>query len=374
MSSDTQPKPLFVDDFGPATSFLVVRLGAIGDVLRVCPAVLCLRKAYPDAKIAWAVEQWVAPLLKHCPIVDRIHILDRAELDRGGLRALKEMGRFSREIRACRYNVALDFHGRFKSALVAWLSGAPIRVGYAKGQSTEMNHLFTNRHVFLENKPLNRIHRFFRLLEALGIRTAFNIGNIGISLPDAEKQAAQQWYDDAGRPALAVYAGSSTKQSAYHRWPVEKWIALLDRTGKEGISSVLFWGPDEEAFTREIHDKVSTACLMAPKTNLSEMMSMLACFPAFIGGNTAAMHMSWMQGVPVVFFPGPADPRIDGPIGPVAGYPLKVDHLVRHGISKRFQADVTTQVNIDEAYTAVIQCMDLAGSGRGSSATDGALG
>ena len=99
---------------GEAESYLVVRLGAVGDALRVCPAVRRLRRERPHARIGWAVENWVYPVLAPSSDVDRFHILDRRALRAGGRAALREMRRFSGEVRGAHYDVALDFHGHLK--------------------------------------------------------------------------------------------------------------------------------------------------------------------------------------------------------------------------------------------------------------------
>jgi len=359
---------VFGKDVYAAEAYLVVRLGAIGDVLRVCPALAALRKARPDAKIGWAVEGWAAPLLKYCPAIDRLHLLDRGALSAGWGAAIQEMRRFVQELREAHYTVALDFHGRFKSGWVTRFSGATTRIGYAQGQSTEFNHLFTNRQIRLSDPKENRVLRFLNLLKPLEMDARFDLNDIGIVLPEAEMAAARQGYAEMGRPDLAVFAGCSTHQSAYHRWPMEKWIALLQQTGKAGISSVLFWGPDEAELSQKIVEAAGTGCRLAPQTALVEMMARIGCFPAFIGGNTAAMHMAWMQGVPTVFFPGPADPKTDGPLDPVPGFPLRAEHLLRADRSKRHQAEVTSAVSVEEAFAAVQACLDV-GVSRKNNAT-----
>src|SRR6185295_6465046 len=97
-------------DPASARRFLVMRLGAIGDCLRVLPAVARLRRERPDAVIGWAVEHWVHPVLSGNPLIDRFHILDRRELKGGLSRALAEVRRFTREVRAHDYEVLLEFH------------------------------------------------------------------------------------------------------------------------------------------------------------------------------------------------------------------------------------------------------------------------
>lgn len=341
-----------------ANSFLIVRLGAIGDALRVCPAVRRLRRDRPDARIGWAVEHWVQPMLAGNANVDRFHVLDRRLIRRGGLSALREWRRFLSDIRRAGYEVALDFHGRFKSGVVTRLSGAKWRVGYPKGQSTEGNHLFTNVRVTLDDPLENRVQRFLHLLEPLGISVAFDPADLGLPRdPDAAAQAAQ-WYEEAGRPDVAVYPGTSKHQERYHRWPAEKWVALLKRLDERGLRSAAFWGPDDAEYTAAIVKDADGDCILGPETTLTEMMAMVGRFRAFIGTNTAAMHMAWMQGVPTAVFTGPAEPRTDAPLPPVPSRALRADAAVRAGVSKRRQPDVVAAVSVDEAADAVVGLLE----------------
>lgn len=341
-----------------AESYLVVRLGALGDALRVCPAVRRLRRERPNARIAWAVEHWVHPLLAHSRDVDRFHILDRRALRAGGRTALREMRRFAGEVRSARYEVALDFHGRAKSGFVTRSSGARWRLGYPSGQSTEMNHLFTNVHVRLDDPAENRVLRFLHLLEPLRISTDYDPADLGLPIEPGAIESASEWYECAGRPEVAIFAGSSMSQSAYHRWPAVHWAKLLNQLGDQGIRSMAFWGPDEEMFTREIVARAGPSCRLSPSTRLPEMMAMLGRFSAFIGSNTAAAHMAWMQGVPTAMFTGVAELRTDAPLAPVRSRTLRADDKVRIGASKRRQPEVVSAVPVDAAYRAVCELLE----------------
>lgn len=336
-----------------ADSFLAVRLGALGDALRVCPAVRRIRRERPRARIGWAVEDWVHPLLAPSRDVDHFHILRRGELRAGGLRALREWRRFLGELRAARYDVALDFHSRFKSGVVTRFCGAQWRVGYPRGQDTEMNHLFTNVHVPLADNDESRVLRFLHILAPLGIPTDYDPEDLGLPIDPSAVEKARAWYAQAGRPEVAVFAGSSQHQAGYNRWPEVKWVELLRRLAADGMRTVVFWGPAEEFYTQEIVKAVGEGCQAGPRTTLPEVMAMLGQFRAFIGSNTAAMHMAWMQGVPTVFFCGPPEPRTHAPLPPVPGRALRADAQVRTGVSKKKQPEVVAAVTVDEAFAAV---------------------
>jgi len=335
----------------------VVRLGAIGDALRVCPAVRRLRRERPNARIAWAVEHWVHPVLEANPNVDRFHVLDRRLVRKGGLTALREWRRFLSEVRSERYEVALDFHGRLKSGIVTRASGARWRLGYPAGQSTEGNHFFTNTKVRLDDPLENRVERFLHLLAPLGMDTRPDANDLGVAVARDRIDAATAWYETAGRPEIAAYPGTSHNR-AYTRWPAEKWQELLRKLANAELRCVVFWGPDDEPLAREICVGAGESCTLAPRTTLPEMMAMLGRFRVFIGANTAAMHMAWMQGVPTAVFTGPVQPQTDSPLPPVPFRGLRAEDRYKPGVKKRQQTEVVTGVTVEEALSAIRELLE----------------
>src|ERR1700676_1724415 len=108
--------------------FLIVRLGSLGDLVHTLPAVAALRASFPSAAIDWAVEEKWVPLISLVEGINRIIPLRRT---RAGYFAC--VGR----LRAGRYTCAVDFQGLYKSALLAWLSGAARRVGFDRQSARE---------------------------------------------------------------------------------------------------------------------------------------------------------------------------------------------------------------------------------------------
>ncbi len=334
-----------------ASRFLVVRLGAIGDCLRVVPALRRLRRERPGAHIAWAIENWAHGAVSACSAVDRFHILDRGRLGAGPRGALTELARFKAELAAEGYQVALDFHARLKSGVVTRMSGAPCRIGYGRADATEGNHLFTNIHVRLEDPSESRVLRYLELLGPLGIPTEYGPELAGLDLEAEDLEMAQGWHQKAGRPRLAVYPGTSARRAG-ERWPSNKWIALLAQLARDGVRPVVFWGPSDQHSAAEIADGAGVE--LAPRSTLGEMMAMLGLFDCFVGADTAAMHMSWLQGVPAVFFSGPRLARTDAPLAPVPSRALCASrYLVEGRRYGRQPKETVTEVSVEEALTAV---------------------
>jgi len=344
---------------------LVLRLGAIGDVLRVLPAVRKLRRSIYDVRIGWAVESGAYPIVAGNPNVDVFHVIDRRALDGSPRRALREIRRVLGEIRREDYDVVLDFHGRLKSGILSRLSGVPQRIGFSRADATEGNHLFNNIHVRLADTWENRVLRFLHLLAPLGIDTSYDPSDTGFYLDPEVRRVAAAWYVSVGEPPVIAYPGTSAPRRR-ERWPETKWIELLRRLGREGIRSVVFWGPEEAALCAHIAEASGPACTLAPATTLPEMMAMIGCFSTYIGCDTAAMHMAWLQGVPTGVFCGTKPPRTAAPLPPVPCYVLRAeDYLLRGQPPRRQPPELVTAVPVGEAFEAVEQLLS-AGRMRGS--------
>ena len=150
---------------------LIVRLGAIGDVIRTLPALRALRHNLPDASIAWVVEDRAASLLINHPDLNKVFVLPRKEWQKNPLsvKTIKEIIRLTKKLRKENFDLVLDFHGLFKSGLITFLTGVEHRVGYARKFSKEGNYLFTNDRVALPDYKINRVEKnlIIRLVAAI---------------------------------------------------------------------------------------------------------------------------------------------------------------------------------------------------------------
>jgi len=153
----------------------VIRLGAIGDVVRTLPAVSALRSAYPSARITWLVERAASGILEGQPWIDEVLVFPRERL-RAALRGARvatlarELGAFVRSLRAERFDLVLDFHAILKSGLLARASGAPLRAGYAPPLGRELAWLFANSRARVAPARVSRFDRNAALVRHLGVR------------------------------------------------------------------------------------------------------------------------------------------------------------------------------------------------------------
>jgi len=115
------------------TRVLIVRLGALGDVVHAIPVAAALRRAFPEARIDWLVSAKHREILDLVPVIDRRLVIN----DRGGANGGSSLLSAIRELRAARYDVAIDLQGLIKSALLARASGAPRVAGFTASYARE---------------------------------------------------------------------------------------------------------------------------------------------------------------------------------------------------------------------------------------------
>lgn len=285
---------------------LIVRLSAIGDVVRVAPALHMLRTAFPHAQIDWAVEPKSAAILEDHLELDEVLVFERPE---GRWNAMLAFVRFLKSIRAGQYDIVIDYHGLLKSGLITWASGAPERYGFARPRSREGSYIFTNRKVKLGEAMLNRIEENLQLTEALASRRPSL--DMGFTVPEGIQTEVERYFEEtfhSGKIVVALHVPVDRKEKA---WPLEHFAALSDMLQRDGrFEAVLTWGPGQFEAVQEVAQKARSAPTIAPEmASLKQYMWFIHCADLYCGGDTGPMHLAWAMGTSVVALFGGTDPR-----------------------------------------------------------------
>ncbi len=301
---------------------LVIRLSAIGDVVRTLPAANAVRNSFPKAHIAWVVEEKARDILAYQPEIDETIVFQRNKWKKGILNPLTFLGtvgevyRFIRDLRSKDWDISLDFHGILKSGLISYASGARERVGFARGYCKEWNHLFNNRKVRPRSNRISRFERNFALLDYLDIDGRRKGVNLHVSQGDADY--VDQFFHDCGRPVsgllVAIHPGTSPKMPN-KRWAPAKYSELADRLVEEFKASVLFtWGPGERPMVDEVRCRMRRESMVAPETrSLKQLAEIFRRCSMYVGSDTGPMHIASLVGTPVVGIYGPTDPIVHAP-------------------------------------------------------------
>ena len=117
---------------------LILRLSAVGDVIRTLPAVKTIKTNFPAASITWIVEEPSKALIESQPEVDEVILFPRRRWSegihslKGWWRTIGEIRTFIQSLRKKKFDLVLDFHGILKSGLLSFLSGSPQRIGFER--------------------------------------------------------------------------------------------------------------------------------------------------------------------------------------------------------------------------------------------------
>lgn len=158
-------------------SILIIKPSSLGDVVHTLPAVAAIRDAHPAAEITWVINPEWATLLRGNPDVNHVHIFPRGDF--AGLNAPRTLWPWLRKTRSLRPDVALDFQGLLRSALIGKISGAPEFWGMSDGR--EGSRLFYKRTAKVDGAA-HAVDRYLKLAEAFGAP----IGSLRFPLPSGD--------------------------------------------------------------------------------------------------------------------------------------------------------------------------------------------
>lgn len=305
---------------------LIVRLGAMGDILHALPAVTALRLAHPGWQIGWVVEPRWQPLLKagNCnqapengenraaatPVVDRLHFAPSREWKRDPFSASTRtaIGALRRELREAEYSAVLDLQGAIRSAVISRMSGCPRRIGEASPREWPAQWFFTERVV---TRGAHVIDQDVELASAVA---GDALSAVDPQLPvdfEAESWCAA-WlaatFPGASRPIALITPGAGWGAK---RWPAERYADVARGLVQRGFDVVVNAGPGEESLAATIASG-GAAVLLA---TLPQLIAFTRRIALCIGGDTGPLHLASALGRPVVGIYGPTDPSRNGPYG-----------------------------------------------------------
>jgi heptosyltransferase-1 len=268
---------------------LVVRLGAMGDIIHALPAAASLKHGFPGCQVTWVVEPRWAPLLEGNPFVDRVVLPDR--------RTVAGLARFWRELRDERFDFAVDFQGLVKSALVACAARTERIYGFDRSVVREsLAALFYSDKVAA--RSVHRVDRNLDLAAAAGASTALH----SFPLPPGRAEGELP----AGTFVLASpLSGWRSKQ-----WPLDYYARLAKRLRREMGVPLVLNGPlaEREALA-------GVADTMLHLSSIEGLIDATRRAAAVVGVDSGPLHVAAALGRPGVAIFGPTDPAQTGPYG-----------------------------------------------------------
>jgi heptosyltransferase-1 len=300
---------------------LIVRLSALGDVVMASGLIPALRARYPQAELHWVCEAACVPLLRHNPRLASVIVWPRQEWEQlararrylalwGAIRA------FRAQLRALRFDLVLDAQGLLKSALIAWLTGAPRRVGLiAREGSRWLVHEVATPPAGADPVMGSEYRYLARWLGALegSFQPDLAVGEAPRS--QAREVLAQAVAGAAAGPrpltAIAALAPFTTRPQKH--WVDAHWQALFEQLLARGLRPVVLGGPADREAAQRLVAAVPGAISLAGALRLDESAALIAEAQLLIGVDTGLTHMGSALGVPTVALFGSTCPYRQGP-------------------------------------------------------------
>ena len=293
---------------------LIVRLGALGDIVHAIPVAAALRRAFPSARIDWLVSAKHRDILDLVPVIDRRLVIN----DRGDASGGTTLWAAIRELRRQRYDVAIDLQGLIKSAVLARSSGAARVIGFSSAYAREplARFFYTRAYdagrggLFDPRETRHVVEINLGVLGLLGITS----GSPEFPIDRVESVAARQAADAAGGRYALLNPGAAWPNK---RWPADRFGAVAaSLRERHGLMSVVLWGPGEEALARDVVGASSGAAVMTAPTTIADIVALARGAAVMVSGDTGPTHIASAVGAPLVGIYGPTRPVRNGPMAP----------------------------------------------------------
>lgn len=286
-------------NFSDLHKILIVAAIHIGDVVLSTPMTRALKTRFPNTAIDLLVSPPAKEAAQHNPYCDNIILCD---LDQ---RSPAKMHEIIERLKKERYDLAITLNYDAPGAMLAWLSGAPHRIGHgADAQNKFLTHIIA--------PPIQLLHeseKQLQLLKPLGI-TGQNSAIDFIVSPAELENAAAKIKLTTHRPLIIFCPFSS---HPHKDWTMAGWITLLNYFSPKA-QCILIGSEKDRTYLDEINAQAGSAALVAAGSlTLGESAALIKAADLFVTVDTGPMHIAQAFTTPVIALMGPTHSRVWGP-------------------------------------------------------------
>jgi heptosyltransferase I len=333
---------------------LIVKLGALGDLVHAIPVAAALRRAWPSIRVDWLVNP------KHRAILDLVPVIDRRlEMADAGMLGV------IRQLRRNRYDVALDLQGLIKSAFLARASGARRVIGFSSRYLREpMARLFYTETHDPDGGGMYHEDESHVVLTNLGLLAPLGLHDDAppeFPIDVVDSGVAKKVAESTGGRYAVLNVGAAWPNK---RWPPSRFAAVASALrAVHGLPSVVLWGPGEELLAREVVDGSSGAATQLPQTSIADVAALARGASLFVTGDTGPAHIAGALGTPIVGIYGPTRPSRNGPWSAGDVTVSRADVCQCHHLREcRLKTMCLEDIQVDEVMAAIER--RLAGANR----------
>ena len=289
----------------------------VGDAVMTVPALRALRRVLPGAHITLAIRPGTNGIFSEADFIDEVLIYDR----KGVLSVLPQV----REWKRRKFDLAVLFQNAFEAALIPFLAGVPLRLGYA---NESRQALLTHPLPLPEwRSSQHEVFYYLYLVTALE-QVLFNRSEVCESVPDASIEISEGRKAEAAEllrtygvseaePVVAICPGSINSRAK--RWPAERFAALADRLIDSRRKVLLIGSKDELDVSDEVVSRMrNPPVVLTGKTSLDQITAVLDRADLIVTNDTGPAHIGAALGRPTIVIFGPTNPLTTRPFAPDA--------------------------------------------------------
>ncbi len=341
--------------------FLVVRLGAMGDIVHALPAVASLRASFPEARIDWLIEPRWRELVELNPDVTNVLTADtRAWRESAwGSATWQSVRALRRTLRSARYDAALDFQGLLKSAALVRLSGARRCIGFDWSHLKEaVASAFYNESVH-PPEGVHVVEMNLALARAAGAEKTAVRFPLPVT-PEDEAAVETMLAQYHLRDFVVLSPGGGWRSKC---WPVERYAQVHNHLARErGWRTLLNAGPGEEALVEGFIAQARVTRPVHLPLSLRQLVAVIRRARLLISGDTGPLHLAAALGTPVVGLYGLTDPTRNGPYG---GRSIVIHHRELATITYRHEnkpSPALLAITLEEVLAGVHEVLEHTGA------------
>jgi lipopolysaccharide heptosyltransferase I len=312
---------------------LLIKPSAVGDVVHTLPVLSKLRARYPAARIDWVLTPPIAELVGHHPALSNVILFDRTSFARDWRGWLAGMAQMLADLWQTRYDLVIDLHGQFRSAVLTLATRAPVRLGFDRPHSGPRSPLdrqlianayhhgwtgaregawlaYTHR-IPLFRSDVHAVDRYLSLTPILGLDD--DPPDFHVPIPSHSTARVEALLGEHGLrgQSFAVLVPGTIWPTKH--WHVEGFAAVARHLRNSGRAVVLAGSPSERPRCQAVAAQAPGVVGLCGETTLSELAALIRRAEVCVTNDSGSMHLTVALDRPVVSVFGPTDPVWIGP-------------------------------------------------------------
>ncbi|MCI0468992.1 MAG: glycosyltransferase family 9 protein [Nitrospirae bacterium] len=284
---------------------LIIKPSSLGDIVQSLPVLNVLRATFPEVEIHWLAAKGFEGLLEGHPMINKVIIIKKDLWKKVSMviKTISEIAALIKDIRKEDYDLVIDLQGLLRSGLIAYATGAPVRIGFKEAR--EGSRIFYS-HKIEGGRDIHAVDRYLKIASAIGCA----VDEVIFPMPIiAETDYVRHIKGALGEYAVIAH-GARWKTK---RWQVERFGRLASLLN---IKSVIIGSPADAEGARIIESLSGGKALSAAgKTDTKELISIIQGASFVISNDSAPMHIAAAWSIPVAAIFGPTNPARTGPYG-----------------------------------------------------------